>query len=118
MAAEAPVGNDDRDCGPELDAAKAGPSPWLPAEDATMAWPGSSSSVADTAARPPRTLNEPVGWSVSTLTDTRRPRLGDAHHGRHRKETAHRRPSRLPLSRPGELHVAYRSSLAEARLAC
>ena len=61
---------------PSLDDAYARPSPWLPAEEATTSRPGSSSNVADTAARPPRTLNEPVGWSVSIFTETEGPSWG------------------------------------------
>ena len=76
MAAEAPVGTTTVTVAPSLDAAYARPRPWLPADEATTARPGSCSSVADTAARPPRTLKDPVGWTVSTLTDTAGPSCG------------------------------------------
>ena len=118
MAAEAPVGTTTVTVAPSFEAAKARPSPWLPADEATTARPGSCSSVAETAARPPRTLNDPVGWTVSTLTDTEDPSWGTPTTGVTAQEAAHRLPRRLPVGGPGQLHVAHRSSLAEARLAC
>ena len=78
MAADAPVGTTTVTWAPSFDAAYATPSPWLPADDATTARPGSSSWVADTAARPPRTLNDPVGCTVSTFTETDGPSCGAA----------------------------------------
>jgi hypothetical protein len=40
--------------------------------------PGSAARVAATAASPPRTLNEPVGCTVSILRETRSPSWGAA----------------------------------------
>ena len=48
--------------------------PFWPAEAATIGTPGSSRWAAATAASPPRTLNEPVGWRVSSLKTMSAPR--------------------------------------------
>jgi len=50
--------------------AQAIPSAWLPADAVTTRLPGGSAAIAAIA---PRTLNEPVGWNVSSLSDTSRP---------------------------------------------
>ena len=47
-----------------------------------------------------------------------RAELGRADGGRHGQEAAHRLPRRLHVGRSREHHVAHRTSLAEARLAC
>ncbi len=90
----------------------------MPADDATTARPGSCSSVADTAARPPRTLNDPVGWTVSTFTDTERPSWGTPTTGvtARKRRTAFHAASRW--AGPGSSTSRTGSSLAEARLAC
>ena len=74
--------------------------------------------MADTAARPPRTLKEPVGWSVSIFAVTEGPSWGvpkTGVTGRKRRTAFH---ASLHVGRTRDDDVAHQSSLAEVHLAC
>ena len=67
MAGEAAAGM------PARRAAQAMPSAWLPVEAVTTP---SGFPAMVTAASAPRTLNDPVGWKVSSFSSTPSPSLG------------------------------------------
>ncbi len=76
---------------------------------------GRPRSVAATAASPPRTLNEPVGWTVSTLTETDGSELRRGHHRGDGEVPAHRLPRRFQRERAWGSHVAHRAQSVRRR---
>ena len=75
-------------------------------------------ATAATAASPPRTLKEPVGWKVSTLSETLRPSCGAVTTGviaRCVRTTFH---AASCCASWGGVTVRMASSLSESHLAC
>ncbi len=74
----APRGTHTIACTPNSRAAYAIDWPWLPVEAAMTPRRRSSSPSWDTRLMPPRTLNAPVGWKFSCLTQTSAPTSADS----------------------------------------
>src|SRR6266704_52085 len=73
FAGEAVTGTTTVAGNPSRCAAQATPSAWLPLDAVTTPSPP---PATDRAASAPRTLNEPVGWKLSSLSRTPAPRPG------------------------------------------